>query len=410
MMPASPDHTAFSLLSRTLTALGKMLDWSVVNKVRLLGAFSILAVAAHHVVRRFFFSLAEVAPHINWAVERQVRVLETIMLIGWAGMSTVGALVRRDSRWEGHYEHLGVQFFTVSWVAAGYFFGVVSFEAGVFVAGAPMIGFIVFRTVTVLAGLTSAAALLTGIGYATVSGLVPYAPILQVPPFEDGRVHTWWLLLEAGLAAPFLLTSMMCTGLMLARWRERERGIVELAIKDPLTGVFNRRHFFSRLEEERASGGERGTAVSVVLLDLDHFKGINDGHGHVVGDQALIATANKLKETVRTTDVVGRYGGEEFIIMLPRASNEGPHVVAERCRRAIASLHLTTAAGDELRITASFGVGTCTPDEPIEAFLKRVDAALYMSKEGGRNRVTVARHPNETGAQVALEDRRSSRY
>ncbi len=161
-----------------------------------------------------------------------------------------------------------------------------------------------------------------------------------------------------------------------------------LAIHDPLTHLFSRRHFFdlAAVELERARRGRR--PVAVIMLDLDHFKLINDSFGHQAGDLVLAETAARLRKALRASDVICRYGGEEFVLLLPETDLKAALGVADRLRTAIASGGI--ASGDtELRVTGSFGVSALSAEmtETIDELIRAADEALYRAKSEGRNRV-----------------------
>ena len=164
-----------------------------------------------------------------------------------------------------------------------------------------------------------------------------------------------------------------------------------LAITDELTGVANRRALMDTLARELSRARRHSTDFSFVMLDIDHFKRVNDDYGHQAGDHALRYVADALRESLRTHDFVGRYGGEEFGIMLPHTGREGALSVAERHRITIAQAPLVYD-GKTIRLTASFGVATYpTPRYgTIEALVAAADRALYRAKADGRNRVVEA--------------------
>jgi diguanylate cyclase (GGDEF)-like protein len=167
---------------------------------------------------------------------------------------------------------------------------------------------------------------------------------------------------------------------------ERTAELRILATTDALTGTLNRRRFFEEAEEERARAQRYKHPLSVAMLDLDHFKSINDRFGHAVGDEALRRSAAIMKRVVRRQDRVGRYGGEEFGVLFPETGLEEAASVAERLRREIAGEELR--AGERVvALRVSCGVAACRADESIEETFKRADAALYEAKVGGRNRV-----------------------
>jgi diguanylate cyclase (GGDEF)-like protein len=178
--------------------------------------------------------------------------------------------------------------------------------------------------------------------------------------------------------------------------RETQR---RLATYDSLTNIFNRRTVMDRLKEEVARAEREGAPVSVIMADLDHFKHINDTHGHPVGDLVLCEAAHRMKAAIRAYDVLGRYGGEEFLIVLPGCPKPEAEAIAERLRERLESVPLKRRE-QKIRITGSFGVA-CSSDVAAEAesIIWAADAALYRAKHEGRNRVVVW----SAGEPVSLE-------
>ena len=163
--------------------------------------------------------------------------------------------------------------------------------------------------------------------------------------------------------------------------------IHHLAITDSLTSVYNRRYFFESIEEDFQKARREHSHFSVLLLDLDYFKRINDTFGHLVGDQVLKAVADCCLQSVREKDVI-RWGGEEFLIILKDTPKEGAIVVAERLRQRIAEISIQTDRGIA-KVTASIGVATLDDDCPdLDAFMAKADSALYSAKAKGRNCVS----------------------
>lgn len=167
--------------------------------------------------------------------------------------------------------------------------------------------------------------------------------------------------------------------------------LYELAMVDGLTGLFMRRYFDARIEEEIERSKRYGTAFSVVMMDVDDFKSLNDSHGHLMGDRVLRGIANVVKSQMRGVDTASRYGGEEIAVILPRTEMVNAYNVGERIRGAISELRITTD-GDPpqaLRVTASFGIASYPESKARdgEDLVRRADRALYRAKKTGKNRV-----------------------
>jgi diguanylate cyclase (GGDEF)-like protein len=166
--------------------------------------------------------------------------------------------------------------------------------------------------------------------------------------------------------------------------------VQRLAITDSLTNLYNRRHFSKVGEDEVQRACRYGRSLSAIMLDIDHFKRVNDTFGHKVGDQILQEVAKSCREALRGVDVVGRYGGDEFVILLPENDRAAAVQVAERLRKNIMHMQLNTTSG-AVKVTASLGVASIDCDKPsLETLLSQADKALYVAKRRGRNRVSKA--------------------
>ncbi len=170
------------------------------------------------------------------------------------------------------------------------------------------------------------------------------------------------------------------------------------SITDDLTGRFNRRHFFTLAEREFQRATRFGRPLSAIMLDIDHFKQVNDTYGHAVGDEVLIEVAGLCQDSIRTIDILGRYGGEEFVLALPETDAHGACQLAERLRRRIAATPFNTRAG-LVPITASLGVSsTQITATDVNALVANADDALYAAKQAGRNRVALQPIPQRAPA------------
>ncbi len=179
--------------------------------------------------------------------------------------------------------------------------------------------------------------------------------------------------------------------------RRAERKLADLAATDSLTGLANRRSLLALGQHVVARARRTGEPVGVLLVDIDHFKQINDRHGHDVGDRVITQVGALLAGVCREQDIASRWGGEEFLVLLPGATLEQTAQVAERVRLAapgaIAPNHAADASGDPDRYTLSLGVTTVNPDAPFNECVARADRALYQSKAAGRNRVSALARP-----------------
>ena len=183
--------------------------------------------------------------------------------------------------------------------------------------------------------------------------------------------------------------SMLRIKRLQAELEEKNRELEQLSISDGLTGLFNHRHIQALLEEEFERANRSGDPISVCMLDLDRFKGVNDTHGHQIGDAVLVEMAEILRHTAREVDRLGRYGGEEFIVILPETGIEEAAVFAERVREAVQAHPFAESRGKPLNMTISGGVAEYPHplvNNPYE-LVKYADQALYQAKNAGRNRV-----------------------
>ena len=175
------------------------------------------------------------------------------------------------------------------------------------------------------------------------------------------------------------------------RLRDAMEQLYFLATRDSLTGLLNRRALYELLQNELGRATRERLPVSVVMVDVDHFKDINDQFGHLIGDQALCLLVDTITKNKRSYDQVGRWGGEEFLMILPGTDLETARQIAERLRIEISRAELNLSDGSALTMRASFGVASTSQDRSLsfDKLIQRADVALYLAKDGGRNRVMV---------------------
>lgn len=316
--------------------------------------------------------------------------IELGALGGWIAIAAV------SRRWRQH-ERVGyglaiavVVLFTTSLALFTLATGPFAAPGWIAYLGGAVVGYVLLPRVVSLSGVVAYAALVIAGAALIASGRL--AGTTLQPLFAHVELDGAAIVRGAcGCLALFALTFSVIA-FVVDRWRKREAGYEQLASTDVLTGLTNRRRFLELALREVARARRYASPLALVIVDLDHFKSINDRHGHSAGDQALAFAANVLRGAVRDVDVIARYGGEEFAVLLPATDEAGAAEVAERCRRRLADSTLVIDDAIALRITASLGVAAEHPstDVDVDALLRRADAALYRAKAAGRDRVELA--------------------
>jgi diguanylate cyclase (GGDEF)-like protein len=225
--------------------------------------------------------------------------------------------------------------------------------------------------------------------------------LIFTPEFRDG-IADWSsarsLELEVAMnrrMAHLMITMIMTTLLFIIyvkrlrrqHWllKHHSEKLKKLSITDDLTGVGNHRYIMDELVKEVERAARYGSDLCVLMLDIDNFKKINDTKGHLCGDNVLKSIGETLAKRLRNSDRIGRYGGEEFLIILPEQTLDNGLIVAEKLRELISMIKVESCGIES--VTASIGVALWKKDEPVESILSRADKAMYLAKESGRNRV-----------------------
>ncbi len=211
-----------------------------------------------------------------------------------------------------------------------------------------------------------------------VAGLEAGADDYLAKPFDPGE-------LRARVGVGCRVTELQ------ARLREAHDALANEAMHDPLTGVLNRRAFADVLSRALSEEHRHRMGLALGICDIDEFKKVNDVHGHQVGDEVLCGLVQQLASSLRAEDVIGRHGGDEFVVLAEHTGNADLGLLYERARAAVADHPIHTQAGD-LSITISFGVSAWSEGDTADELLGAADAAMYRAKDAGRNRVEVAEH------------------
>ncbi len=222
-----------------------------------------------------------------------------------------------------------------------------------------------------------------------ISNLCLYAALGNL---AEWPLATLIALIAAGLISPIASYSNVS---MAYRLQQANRRLKQLSETDPLTNTINRRRFMEVAEQQLALARRHCYPTSLLLLDIDHFKQVNDKYGHATGDRALVEITNVMRSALRESDTLARFGGEEFVVLLPHTAREGALAVAERVRQS-AHQHQIQAEEQSLSVTISIGGVTCeTSTTALDKLISRADELLYQAKQAGRDRSMVEAIPAE---------------
>ncbi|MGM0563989.1 MAG: GGDEF domain-containing protein [Pseudomonadota bacterium] len=369
------------------------MDWQAIDRFILLGGLVLLAPTLFTVA--LLLTIYYAPEYLNPTATEAMLVFYTAHALLLAGF-ILSAIKRRQSQSDWPlFENFIIGSFTINVMLSGYMTGshfaegLLMLFLGVNITSAlahvNKIRFTFWFVVTALLGLA----------IIDFTGLFAYAPLLEGSPYKpDGSPTLLWLIFRVVLAT--ILSALIYLGLQaVQRWVERENLYREMSTIDGLTRLTNRSSFIKRgdkeLERLQRMTGSPASSLACIMLDLDHFKEINDTWGHQAGDEVLVAASKIMMDNARQYDEVGRYGGEEFAILLPGVDLELAESIAQRLRQKIAE-EVVEVDGQPIRFTASFGVASY-PSRGLKTMndlLKAADDALYEAKNGGRNRVVLA--------------------
>lgn len=375
--------------------LAAVLEWSAVDKGFIPVAMLLPIYAQYLIWGLYTLQRPDRERLVDVAATNLLYMVMLSFIAGTVLIALLGLLLRRRHPHLIFFQYLSALYYAMTLVLAGYFVGTMTFAAGVVLMGGPLFGFIVLNRRLVWVAFLAALVLLVALTYATAFGFLPYAPIIR-PPL-DAASNLFWMNSYYFFAAPHLFFILILVDQTLSWWRKREDMIGILSRTDVLTGIHNRRSILDLLENECARTHRHGPPMCVVLLDLDHFKKINDSWGHPVGDRVLQQAAAMMRDSIRQYDAVGRYGGEEFMLLLPDTTLAGAESLVERCRENLAAISITSDTGEVFSISASFGL-VCNEQclaVSAETLIKAADDALYRAKEAGRNCVVAVSLPEK---------------
>lgn len=370
--------------------IASVLDWCEVDKSLFLILMLIPILSAYIVCNLWLSQMDDAALLVNTAPLLQLTKIQVFLVIGALGLLLCGWKIRTKTPNTLWFQYIATQYYSLSLILSSYYIGTMTFCTGVVLLGAPVFGLIVFNRYVVWTTTIVSTLLLVLLTYVSIFGWIPYAPAV-VPPTTQSA-HLFWTTMNFCFTAPHFIIIILFADQMVNYWRNREETIRVLSRTDMLTGQLNRHSIIEALNKEIARTLRHGPPLTVVIVDLDHFKRVNDTWGHPIGDAVLKKAASVFSSQMRQCDMVGRYGGEEFMMLLPDTPLEGAAVMVERCRAALEKTMINTSTGEKISISASFGLASNNKTLALNAdeLIKQADDALYRAKANGRNRVELA--------------------
>lgn len=376
--------------SKSLIALYKkfmvesvILNWSALNKsilVLILAGLDQLLWVVWNVYSHFSHFAHWMNPHYFIF---HVSLLSTTTVVSFI-LAFIAHRYRQISFFKRHFPLLSIAFFSIVFIYAGYSVGILSPATIAGFISIVSLGLVLFERKIVYSVFLPITVFLLFAVILSAHGKIVYAPVfseaLNASVLSE---NTFWVYSMMFLYIPIFFVTLLLFEMLLIQWSNREKEFNRMSTIDPLTGIFNRRSIGLSLKLNQHE--QRGYVI--ILMDLDNFKCINDNYGHEAGDLVLQQVAKILKDAVRGADLVGRFGGEEFILILNEKKLEDAIAIAERCRQHIAQHELMLIGEQKIRISASFGVSISASDLAQEEVIRRADQALYFAKKQGRNQV-----------------------
>ena len=291
---------------------------------------------------------------------------------------------------EFYFPILCVGFYAGSLMMVGYIAGMMTILTGVFTIGSILAGLLLFERRIMFYSTLPCLIVLYVTSILTVMHVLPYAPLYLPYSMIVEETQSYFLLVNL-FATTFIGTILVVLfNSFLDRWMDRERKQRHLMTIDPLTQILNRRGIATQLERIYTTNSNLDQPISISLIDIDFFKKINDQYGHDCGDQVLVHIAKLLRLNIRENDHLGRYGGEEFIVVFENTNLTTAQSILERCRKAIEQ-HELAYDGQIIRFTASFGLVHATlENSDQQRLILATDQALYRAKETGRNKICIS--------------------
>ncbi len=368
-----------------------LLDWTDRDKCLL------LAVLANILESGFWVMLVYVAHYTDFGQQyfasNGLDIVNATFsggLVIWAFLLGWGGWLRHRQKDPAIYTTTFLYLMLFPLISKMYLIGIFSSVPGVVFIGLGLTGSILFSFKRMIGPSLFVSALLLVLAYLTGSAQIEYAPLFSMLPITKEHVPGAWLGMTTFIVVPYVICIFALMYLLITRWNEREGQVRRLSNTDTLTGLPNRRSAYECMDSAVQEARDTAVPLAIIMMDLDHFKRVNDKWGHAAGDQVLKQVGQILKAQLRYNDLIGRVGGEEFLMLLPNTSRQDASAIVDRCRLAIANHRVALPDGKDIRITGSFGIHAVSDTRDETRFIDLIrlaDKALYAAKENGRNRV-----------------------
>jgi diguanylate cyclase (GGDEF)-like protein len=290
------------------------------------------------------------------------------------------------------YMYASLTIYVVTHSLLCHLLGELSINTGIMMTASPLIGLILFNVRGVIWGALVGSTMVIGGLVATLTGYLDYAPLIDgaYPIYQN----TAFILFTLAAVSPHVLIVLLLGYHTIQNWKAREALSVQNAETDTLTNIPNRRKFGELMGLAISQCKHKNSNLGLIMLDIDHFKQINDDYGHLVGDRVLNGAIAQISSSLRHSDVIARYGGDEFVVIMPGASLKTVAEAAERCIKAIRDTSIEVE-GEQIKLTASLGVTSSQISSKLShaefsrQLIKVADDALLVAKKRGRNRIQI---------------------
>lgn len=362
--------------------MGAILELSPIKKSFIIACF-LLIIFSQYIFFDLLF-LIKSSPYINTIILERFLPVKLIFMMTTLMMVLLHKKLEMSHFFQTFLPYIFTVFYVLSLMTLGYVVGHLSIATGVVIAATPLF-FMIFFDYTVTATLIISGVLsFVLICILCITGVLPYAPLFEPIAQQDHYGQLFYSACMLFFILPFLIVFMLGTYILVKFWQSREDNVRKKSQTDDLIDMANRR----AISDYLTSTSTKRVAfepLSIILIDIDHFKKVNDIYGHSTGDLVLQYVGHSLKASIRLSDQVGRYGGEEFLLVLEKTPIDVAQQIAERCRLQIEKLLIVDQHDNQIPVTASFGIYCSTRQESVSEMIHYADIQLYRAKEMGRN-------------------------